>query len=348
MKHFLWILFSGTIVFWNVENFFNPQAQSENPSEMDFTAKGSRHWTHKRQKEKASRICKVILSMADSTLQPPSLVALAEVEDKQCLKALVYGTSLRKFGYHYIHYDSHDPRGIDCALLYRGAKPKCSRPIPLKDSLGKIIPSRDLLLVEFDSISVMVCHLPSKRGGSREAETRRKTALSTIKEVCDSLCGTAMIVIGDFNDTRAPLSDSLLGPRLREVDGLLWRNRKGQVDGKSGRREMESEWHGEEEISGENWQKGERSKDEWRVGGMIETRHGKYGSIKFEGCWEQIDRALVSEGVKAKMWIVQTPSLLTEDKKYGGVKPLRTYSGPRYLGGVSDHLPIILEFRSAK
>ena len=42
------------------------------------------------------------------------------------------------------------------------------------------------------------------------------------------------------------------------------------------------------------------------------------------------------------MKIVQVPFLMTYDKKYPGVKPLRTYSGPRYVGGVSDHCPIVL------
>ena len=28
---------------------------------------------------------------------------------------------------------------------------------------------------------------------------------------------------------------------------------------------------------------------------------------------------------------------------YMGVKPKRTYSGPRYLGGISDHLPVVFK-----
>ena len=36
------------------------------------------------------------------------------------------------------------------------------------------------------------------------------------------------------------------------------------------------------------------------------------------------------------------PFLMTYEKKYPGMKPLRTYSGPRYIGGVSDHCPIVL------
>ena len=42
------------------------------------------------------------------------------------------------------------------------------------------------------------------------------------------------------------------------------------------------------------------------------------------------------------MEILQVPFLMTYEKKYPGLKPLRTYSGPRYIGGVSDHCPIVL------
>ena len=38
--------------------------------------------------------------------------------------------------------------------------------------------------------------------------------------------------------------------------------------------------------------------------------------------------------------------LTTADKSYGGVKPLRTFSGPRYLGGVSDHYPIVIHCKA--
>jgi hypothetical protein len=36
---------------------------------------------------------------------------------------------------------------------------------------------------------------------------------------------------------------------------------------------------------------------------------------------------------------------LEEDKKYGGVKPLRTYNGYRYQRGFSDHLPLVVRLR---
>ena len=39
-----------------------------------------------------------------------------------------------------------------------------------------------------------------------------------------------------------------------------------------------------------------------------------------------------------------TDILMIKDSAHGGTKPRRTNSGPRYLGGLSDHLPIIVKF----
>ena len=70
------------------------------------------------------------------------------------------------------------------------------------------------------------------------------------------------------------------------------------------------------------------------------------GSIKYDGAWELIDLFFVSDGLRdSAMEILQIPFLMTKDIGHAGTKPLRTYSGPRYLGGVSDHCPIWLEFR---
>lgn len=56
---------------------------------------------------------------------------------------------------------------------------------------------------------------------------------------------------------------------------------------------------------------------------------------------------LVSPAIDAhtRMEIVKVPFLMVRDTKHPGEKPLRTYSGPKHLGGVSDHCPIILKIR---
>ena len=71
-----------------------------------------------------------------------------------------------------------------------------------------------------------------------------------------------------------------------------------------------------------------------------------HGTIKYDGKWELIDMFFTSSAIKnAEMEIMYIPFLQTRDKAATGTKPLRTYSGPRYLGGVSDHCPIWLQIR---
>ena len=71
------------------------------------------------------------------------------------------------------------------------------------------------------------------------------------------------------------------------------------------------------------------------------------GTIRYEGKWELIDMFLVSSNIEGHsvMDIPEVPFLMTRESRHAGEKPLRTYSGPRYIGGVSDHLPVVLYFR---
>ena len=66
------------------------------------------------------------------------------------------------------------------------------------------------------------------------------------------------------------------------------------------------------------------------------------GTLKYHGRWEQIDAFFVSPSLETQMQIFAPPFLLEEDPAYLGTKPRRTYIGPRYNGGLSDHLPITL------
>ena len=74
---------------------------------------------------------------------------------------------------------------------------------------------------------------------------------------------------------------------------------------------------------------------------------GTEGTYKYREEWSIIDQILVSESMVVhtgkRMEIFAPEALLTEDVTYMGIKPKRTYSGPRYLGGVSDHLPVLLK-----
>ncbi len=189
--------------------------------------------------------------------------------------------------------------------------------------------TRDILLCVFQKDStkfaVLVNHHPSKYGGAAESEPRRRIAVARLRFLADSLAALGIdriIAGGDFNDTPDNPVFGLLEPALLPMH-----------------------------------------KDLFRRG---------LGTIKYDGKWDLIDHIYVSpalvaaprsvptlesfsrEGdrqtdrvgapsVRARMQILRIPFLLTRDTVHSGEKPLRTYTGPRHTGGVSDHLPVVLE-----
>ena len=74
------------------------------------------------------------------------------------------------------------------------------------------------------------------------------------------------------------------------------------------------------------------------------------GSHKHEDFWGCLDQLIVTGRLLNGQGRLQIASnvphifndsfLLVPDEKYGGVKNYRTYSGPRYIGGFADHLPV--------
>lgn len=74
------------------------------------------------------------------------------------------------------------------------------------------------------------------------------------------------------------------------------------------------------------------------------------GTYKYKGDWSIIDHILYRTPTfsSPKAEVLTLPFLLEQDKTYGGNKPYRTYLGPTYKGGTSDHLPIIGVFTFKK
>ena len=90
------------------------------------------------------------------------------------------------------------------------------------------------------------------------------------------------------------------------------------------------------------------------------------GTIKYDGKWDLIDHIYISPSwmlaptpglslvpddgphlaPDPTMRILRIHFLLTRDTVHSGEKPLRTYTGPRHTGGVSDHLPVLLELEA--
>ena len=300
----LWFLVpqdSLSVMFWNVENFFDWRNDSTTVSDAEFSAKGERHWTWKRFQAKANAFAKSILWAGGETGRLPDIIGLEEVENAFVLRQVLQKTALRKLDYKYVHYDSPDRRGIDVALLYRSSVLELldSKPCHLF-AADTVLATRDILLCVFqrkdEAFAVLVNHHPSKYGGASESESRRRIAVERLRFLTDSLAAIGIdriIAGGDFNDTPDNPAFRLLEPTLLPQHMDLFRH--------------------------------------------------DHGTIKYDGKWDLIDHIYVSPGWIATMRILRIPFLLTRDAAHSGEKPLRTYTGPRYTGGVSDHLPVLLE-----
>lgn len=261
---------SLVVMFWNVENFFDWHSGN-----------GPAGWTAGRFYRKCNAVGKTILMAADRYGRLPDAVGLAEVENEFTVRQIAGAQVLSGLDYSYIHFDSPDHRGIDCALLFRRhiLRRISASPKHIYDSEGRIMNTRDILLGEFiangkDTLAIMVNHHPSQIGGKTEG---RLSAMSRLDFLTDSLASSGVgriVSVGDFN---------------------------------------EDKWH-----------------------------DGKGGTIKYNGKWEKIDGHFAYGFSKVTEYVFESPLLSTEDRAFGGKKPLRTFSGPRYLGGVSDHYPIVV------
>ena len=80
---------------------------------------------------------------------------------------------------------------------------------------------------------------------------------------------------------------------------------------------------------------------------------GFEGTLKHQYNWQIFDQIIVSNSLinnnKGLLYrqnsaqIFHADFLFEKDETYGGVKLFRTYVGPKYFGGYSDHLPVYID-----
>ena len=74
------------------------------------------------------------------------------------------------------------------------------------------------------------------------------------------------------------------------------------------------------------------------------------GTYKYQGNWSVIDH-IITHTTSLHPSVSHTitlPFLVETDETNGGIKPHRTFLGPVYKGGTSDHLPIVTKFTIQK
>lgn len=313
------------VVSYNVENLFDTRHDSLK-NDYEFLPEAARHWNYTKYKKKLDAIGRTLIAVGGWT--PPALAALCEVENDSVVRDLTRYSVLREAGYRYVMTRSQDERGIDVALLYqRGLfKLLSAQSIPVEKPRASDRPTRDILhacgqLLNGDTLDVLVAHFPSRSGGAKESEPYRLQAARRLKQTADSLIAhrqyPQLLIMGDFNDY----------PTNRSIQKIL----KAGPPAPPCRED--------------------------RLYHLLarKARERSFGSYKYQGEWGLLDHLIVSGNLlnraaplstdEAHADVARLPFLLVPDKKFGGQQPFRTYLGPRYLGGVSDHLPVWAEFR---
>lgn len=302
------------MVFWNVENFFDTLDDPATEDE-DFTPDGERKWSSYRYWQKRNNITKTLWNIG--TWCPPEIIAIAEVENRKICEDLIDKPPLNKVTYKIIHEESRDRRGIDIAMLYQPDKFElidysCLQ-IPFQDSL---FISRDILYVvgntpQKDTLHIFVNHWPSRYGGRAATSNYRNEAALFLKKLADSLQHMNqpnIIITGDFNDY--PDDESIylkLGANSTKdtIKDGKLYNLMAFTDIRFGTHSFQGKWG---------------NLDQWIVSGYL------------------LNNYLVSGYIYNMDWLLKTNST-------GGTTTNRTYQGPAWKGGYSDHLPIVLDLK---
>jgi predicted extracellular nuclease len=304
--------------FYNLENLFNT-VNDTMVRDGEFTPTGMKNWNEYRYNQKSNQMAQAIFAMGGWEF--PAIVGLCELENKGVIEDLIQRDVIKKAEYQIVHYESIDRRGIDVALIYRPSKFEVlfSKPYRIKLDGDSDFRTRDVLYVKGvalskDTLHLFVNHWPSRYGGQLESEPKRMAAAQTVRSVVDSIYKTQprahIIIMGDLNDH----------PENKSISDVL-----------------QAGTYGEEERDLVNLMTGEMN---------------YVGSHRYRGEWSFLDHIIVSPSlldqsgldvIGSRAWVTDSPLLLTDDNRYPGKIPFRTYGGPTFLGGFSDHLPVFID-----
>lgn len=312
------------VAFWNFENFFDPFVDTTR-SYNEFTENGSQHWTVSRFYRKRNNMFKAILALSEN--EPLAVFGICEVENQYVLNMLFNQTPLKSHNYRIIHYEGDDKRGIDVAMVYCIDKMQLihSETVKVKNPKNKHYRTRDILYVKFsdrrgDTLHCFVNHWPSRYGGERETIELRALAAKTLKHKVDSLIFLhqtipKIVIMGDFNDTPDD-------PSICKVLNAKALNKT--------------------------------ARDDVLVNLFTNGKDlGFEGTLKHQYNWQIFDQIIVTKSLinsreglcykKNSASIFHGDFLFQKDESFGGVKLFRTYVGPKYFGGYSDHLPVYID-----
>ena len=359
------------VAFWNMENFFDPFVDSTKAYNA-FTEDGMQHWTKTRFYRKRNNMYKAILAMSEN--HSLGILGMCEVENEYVLSSLFEQTPLKKHNYRWVHYEGPDKRGIDPAIVYSLDHFQLveSAVIPYYNPEDTAYHSRDILYAKLvavspngagdrgslsamtphgetspegviaslgethsegviagltrnllqarDTIHVFVNHWPSRYSGELETVGSRSCSAAILRAKVDSIVDAApegyrpkVIMMGDLNDcpTDPSVYDVLRARHPSEMVEDCYINLFGKNDGL-----------------------------------------GFEGTLKHQTDWQIFDQIIVTPSVmdgeglrylEGSARIFHADFMLEDDETYHGKKLFRTYIGPRYFGGFSDHLPVYID-----
>lgn len=313
-----------SVAFYNVENLFDT-LDDPHKRDNEFLPASRKQWTGEKYKHKLMQLSRVVRTMNDSN--GPDILGLCELENRAVLEDWTRTPGMAKLDFAIVHQESKDLRGIDVALFYRKSRFKklwdTALVVPLPDSMTAI---RDILFVagvtaEKDTLGIFVAHFPSKVGGEEKAKPKRDAAAHALRSFAEEMSNKKhirnLVILGDFNE----------GPSSEAIKELL-----GACDPDSA--------------------------DQCFLLNIFSANEklGK-GSYCYRDRWEQLDQAMVSSSlfygnaglkiVPGSATVLEKPWLLQHAGKYKGY-PNRSWSGNKYQGGYSDHLPIMLNIVKVK
>lgn len=234
----------------------------------------------------------------------PDVIGLAEVENAFVLRRLLDATILRKLDYRIVHFDSPDPRGIDVALLYRSSR------LELLDARPCHLYAPDSTVLA--TRDILLARFIGPDGGDVAFLVNHHPSKYGGAAASEPRRQAAVRRLKELADSLHRLG----------VTRILAMGDMNDTPANPVYRQLEP-----------------------TLVNLAEPLHRKgVGTIKYDGAWELIDMFFASpEAGAGPMQILQVPFLMTRETTHAGIKPLRTYSGPRYLGGVSDHCPIVIK-----
>ena len=309
--------------FYNLENLFDTIHQ-RGKNDYEFLPDGVNKWSTKKYSNKIKNIARVLDGMASSVPSPGlAAVGVCEVENAAVLRDLVASEPLVRRGWSFIHFESPDARGVDCALLYNPKlfKPTDARLVPYVAAKSDTTYITRGFLVVKGNIGGEVLHLIVNHSPSRYAKSPvRERAGVLVRQLKDSIVGAdpkaKVIVLGDLNDNP---DNKSVGESLGAV-----RNKKDA----SAASDLYNPW--------------------WNI-----LRKEGRGTQKYRGKWNLFDQIIVSGNLvngKSSVLGFYKAEIFSRDymfqskgKYKGNIK--RTHAGGVWLNGYSDHLPVIVYLR---